>query len=142
MKAITCVAALLLAVSAAAGGKDAKAAPGPAYDRNSETKFLGKVTEVRELGQDHALAGVYLSIKTEKGENVSVYVGPQEFIKLFDVTFSAGEDVEVRASKVKFDGSDLFLAREIRMGQVTLILRDDSGSPNWDWIRPRVPTGL
>lgn len=141
MKAMTWAVALALGCAAFGGGKDPKTSAGPAYDRGSESKFLGKIAEVREVPKGELPGGIYLTVKTEKGDSVNVYVGPREFVKIFDVTFKAGEEVEVLASKVKFEGGDIFLAREIRMGQVTLILRDDTGAPNWEWGKA-FPTGL
>ncbi len=141
MKAMTWAVALALGCAAFGGGKDPKSPAGPAYDRSSETKFIGKIVEVREVPAGQVLAGIHLTVKMEKGENVNVYVGPRAFVKIFDVTFSAGQEVEVLASKVKFEDGEIFLAREIRMGQTTLILRDDNGSPNWEWGRA-FPTGL
>ena len=141
MKTMTIAGSLLLALSAFGGGKDAKSTV-PDYPRATETKFMAKVVESREVGKESVLEGVYLTV-TVKTDTLKVYVGPKDFVKLFGVTFKAGEEIEVTGAKVQFEGSDLILARELRMGHVTLILRDDSGWPNWDYNKPRAfPTGL
>jgi hypothetical protein len=44
-----------------------------------------------------------------------------------------GDEVNLTGSKVKQDGSDLILAREVSKGSDTLVLRDDKGKPVWDW---------
>lgn len=141
MRVMTCVAGLLLACSVFGGNKDPKTDPAPAYNRASESKFFGSIAEVREVGKDHALPGIFLTVAV-KSDKLTVYVGPKEFVKLFDLTFSEGQEVDVLASKVKYEGGEVFLAREIRMGTTTLILRDDSGWPNWDWNKPPIPTGF
>ncbi len=141
MKTITTAAGLLLALSAFGGSKDPKPAT-PEYSRLAETKFIGKVAEVREVGIESALPGIYLTV-TVKTDTVKVYVGPKEFVNLFGVKFSAGEEIEVTGAKAQFEGGELILGKEIVIGRVTLILRDESGWPNWDYNKPRaLPTGL
>jgi hypothetical protein len=141
MKTITTAAGLLLALSAFGGSKDPNPAT-PEYSRTAETKFIGKIAEVREAGKESALPGIYLTVAV-KTDTVKVYVGPKEFIKIFGVTFKAGEEIEVTGAKAQFEGSGVILAKEIAIGRVTLILRDDSGWPNWDYNKPRaLPTGL
>jgi hypothetical protein len=51
------------------------------------------------------------------------------------VGFSKGDEIAVTGSKVKQDGADLVLAREVVKGNVTLVLRDDKGNPVWTWQR-------
>ena len=141
MKTITTAAGLLLALSAFGGGKDPKPAT-PEYSRGAETKFIAKVVEAKEVGKESALPGIYLTV-TVKTDTVKVYVGPKEFVNLFGVTFKAGEEIEITGAKAQFEGGELILAREIAIGRVTLILRDESGWPNWDYNKPRaLPTGL
>jgi len=143
MKTVTTVAGFLLAVSAFAGGSDPKV-PAPAYPLKAETNFIAKVADMREVGKESALAGIYLSVTNKNGETVNVYVGPKEFVKLFDVTFKVGLELEITGAKVKFDGGDVILSREIKFGRITLTLRDEDGWPNWDYNKPRgrITTGL
>ncbi len=139
MKTITTAAGLLLALTAFGGSKDPKAIP--EYSRTAETKFIGKVAEVREVGKESALPGIYLTV-TVKTDTVKVYVGPKEFVNLFGITFKAGQEIEVTGAKAQFEGGELILGKEIVIGAVTLILRDDSGWPNWDYKPRALPTGL
>jgi hypothetical protein len=39
--------------------------------------------------------------------------------------------VQVKGSKIKFNGASTVLAREVRMESNTLYLRDDHGVPYW-----------
>lgn len=130
----------LLAVPGAfAGGKD-PAPAAPAYDTKTEIQFEGSVTKVRQVSSG-ALLGAFLTVKT-KAESIDLYLGPAEFIKLFDMQFKNGDAVEITGSKVKFDGNDLVLAREVKLGKTTLVLRDANGSPNWLWMSKNFPSGL
>jgi hypothetical protein len=54
---------------------------------------------------------------------------------LFYSPFSKGDQIVVTGSKVKQDGADLVLAREVVKGNDTLVLRDDKGNPVWNWQR-------
>jgi len=130
---------LLFVPGVFAGGKD-PAAAGPAYDSKTEIQFQGSVTEVRQVSSG-ALTGTFLTVKS-KSESVDLYLGPPEFIKLFNMQFKDGDAVEVIGSKVKFDGADLVLGREVRLGKTTLVLRDAKGSPNWLWMSKGFPSGL
>lgn len=124
-----------------AGGKD-PAVAAPAYDTKTEIQFEGSVSEVRQVSSG-ALIGTFLTVKT-KAESVDLYLGPVEFIKMFDIQFKNGDAVEVTGSKVKIDGKDLVLGREVRLGngKTTLVLRDAKGSPNWLWMSKSFPSGL
>ena len=51
------------------------------------------------------------------------------------VIFSKGDEIAVTGSKVKQDGADVVLAREVVKGNDTLVLRDDKGNPVWSWRR-------
>ena len=44
-------------------------------------------------------------------------------------TFATGEQIEVTGSRVKFDGSDVLIAREIKQGDKVLTLRNSRGFP-------------
>jgi hypothetical protein len=130
---------LLLGVAGFAGGKD-PGDKGPRYDPAKETTISTTVVEVREVSSEGPLEGIHLDVKM-KGETLEVYVGPADFVKLFGVTFNKGDDIDVTGSKVTVDGGVILLGREIRLGHVTLLLRDKDGKPFWGkW--ERIPTGL
>jgi hypothetical protein len=47
------------------------------------------------------------------------------------MTFSKGDEIALTGSKVKQEGADLILAREVVKGTDTLLLRDEKGRPIW-----------
>jgi hypothetical protein len=51
------------------------------------------------------------------------------------VTFSKGDEIALTGSKIKAEGADLVLAREVIKGNDTVVLRDEKGNPVWDWHR-------
>ena len=85
----------------------------PKYDPHTETKLSGTVEEVARLppkGSEKDI--VHLMVKSGT-EIVDVYLCPKSFLDDMGVTFSKGDEVEVTGSKVKQDGADLVLAREV-----------------------------
>jgi hypothetical protein len=64
-----------------------------------------------------------------------VYLCPESFLADMGVSFSKGDAIALTGSTVKQDGADLILAREVVKGNDTLVLRDDKGSPVWNWKR-------
>ncbi len=134
---------VLSALLLAASGKDpvkgpVKDAPKPAaeprYDTATVIDVPATVEEVREV-KTAPMKGQHLTVKTEK-ETLDVYLGPAEFVKIFEVNFAKGDQIRVIGSRVKVDGADVVLAREVRKGEVSLLLREANGEPNWKYWKP------
>ena len=122
---------------AADTAKDPKA-PGPSYDTATVVDIQAKVAEVREVPKGRPMEGLHLILQSG-GENLDVYVGPAEFVKVFEVTFKQGDQIHVIGSKVEFQGSKVVLAREVSMGTVTILCRDKDGEPLWKYfLKPPV----
>ena len=66
-------------------------------------------------------------------DKVHIYVCPKTFQEEMGISFSKGDQIAVTGSKVKQEGSDVILARELVKGQDTVLFRDDKGSPVWNW---------
>jgi len=104
----------------------------PKYDPATETKMKGVVEELKlpPKGQEKEAA----HLLTKSGDDmIDIYLCPKSFMDDMGVTFSKGDAIAFTGSKVKQDGADLILAREVVKGQDTLVLRDDKGNPVWDW---------
>ena len=122
---------------AADTAKDPKA-PGPSYDTTKVVEIQGKVKAVREDPKGSAMAGLHLTLQAGV-ETLDVYVGPPEFVKVFEVTFKPGDEVRVIGAKVDFEGSKVVLAREVGIGIVTILCRDKDGEPLWKYfLKPPV----
>ena len=132
----------LICGAAQAFGGDTAFAGNPQYNVKTVIDFKGTVEKVRVVPVGEAFAGVHLTIKvTKTGDIQEIFVAPVDFLKFMDVTFHAGmKDVSVTGSKVKFEGNDLVLAREVRIENVVLSLRDEQGFPNWLWLKQSGPT--
>jgi hypothetical protein len=99
------------------------------YDPNTETTVKGTVEKVTEIG-DQGWTGTHLTLRTNE-QTYDVHVGPSAYVAASGFTFLAGDQVEVTGSKVKFDGADAIVAREIKKDGKVLTLRDRQGIPSW-----------
>ncbi len=106
----------------------------PKYDFATETKMTGIVEELRLPPKGQEKDAVHLLIKNGD-DMIDIYLCPKSFMDDMGVTFSKGDAISVTGSKVKQEGADLILAREVGKGQETLVLRDDKGNPVWIWGR-------
>jgi len=104
----------------------------PKYDPATETKMKGVVEELKlpPKGQEKEAAHLMTKIGDDM---IDIYLCPKSFMDDMGVTFSKGDAIAFTGSKVKQDGADLILAREVVKGQDTLVLRDDKGNPVWNW---------
>lgn len=104
----------------------------PKYDLHTETKTKGVVEEVNLLPLGTRKDFTELII-TSGADKVHVYICPKPFQEEMGVSFSKGDEIAVTGSKVKQQGSEVVLAREVVKGTDTLLFRDDKGNPVWDW---------
>lgn len=102
----------------------------PKYDLHSETKLKGVVDELKLPAKSSEI--VHLMVKSGT-EIADVYLCPKSFLEEMGVAFSKGDEIVVTGSKVKQDGADVVLAREVVKGNDSLMLRDDKGDPIWNW---------
>lgn len=102
----------------------------PKYDPATETKVKGAVQELKFVPPTGGKPVGYLVVKSG-ADSVQVFLGPKSFLDDMGASFKAGDEVEVTGSKVKQDGADLVLAREVEKGNDTLTLRFKDGKPAW-----------
>jgi hypothetical protein len=102
----------------------------PKYDPATETTFKGVVEELKIVPPSGAKAVAYLAVKSG-ADSVQVFLCPKKFLDDMGIEFKANDEIEVTGSKVKQDGADLTLAREVVKGGDTLTLRFKDGKPAW-----------
>ena len=104
----------------------------PKYDLATEAKMKGTVEELKlhDKGKDKEAA--HLTLKTTDA-TIDVYLCPKSFLDDMGSTLAKGDEVNLTGSRVKQDGVEVFLARELVKGTDTLVLRDDKGKPVWNW---------
>ena len=75
-------------------------------------------------------SGIHLVLKTDK-ETIAVHLGPEWYIERQDVKLEKGDKIEVKGSRITFDGKPAIIAAECKKGDNVLTLRDSSGVPAW-----------
>ncbi|HZM10909.1 MAG TPA: hypothetical protein VFC15_11940 [Candidatus Limnocylindrales bacterium] len=127
LAAFLALSGLLPASAQKAQGADAGV---PKYDLHTETTVKGTVEEVKLPPKGSEIA--HLMVKNET-ESVDVYLCPKSFLDDMGLTFSKGEEIAVTGSKVKQNGADIVLAREVAKVNDKVTLRDNKGDPVWSW---------
>ena len=102
----------------------------PKYDPATETKLTGVVAELKFLPPTGGKPAAFLVVRDGQ-ETVQVFLCPKSFLDDMGAGFKPSDAVEVTGSKVKRDGADLILAREVVKGDDTLTLRFKDGKPAW-----------
>lgn len=106
----------------------------PKYDRATETTVKGTVEELKLVPPSGGKPVAYLLEKTgpdKDKDTVQIFLCPKKFLDEIGIAFKADDAIQVTGSKVKQDGADLILAREIVMGGETLTFRFQDGKPAW-----------
>ena len=101
----------------------------PKYDPTSETTFKGVVQELKFVPPTGAKPIAYLVLRSPDAGQV--FLCPKKFLDDIGVAFKADDAIEVTGSKIKQDGADLTLAREVVKNGETLTLRFKDGKPAW-----------
>ena len=102
----------------------------PKYDTATEGKFKGVVAELKFVPPTGGKPVAYLMMKSGP-DSVEVFLCPKKFLDDMGVVFKADDEIEITGSKVKQDGGELTLAREVVKGGDTLTLRFKDGKPAW-----------
>jgi hypothetical protein len=102
----------------------------PKYDPATETTFKGVVQELKLVPPSGGRPIVYLVMKSSP-DSAQVFLCPKKFLDDMGIAFKADDEIEVTGSKVKQDGADLTLAREVVKSGETLTLRFKDGKPAW-----------
>ena len=103
----------------------------PKYDPATEAKFKGTVAELKMVPPTGGKPVAYLVMKSGSDSAVQVFLCPKKFLDDMGIVFKADDEIEVTGSKIKQDGADLTLAREVVKGGDTLTLRFKDGKPAW-----------
>jgi hypothetical protein len=125
------VGIVIVGVAAAAYAQGGMRRGGGNYNPATEATLTGTVDEVKNLpSPGRGGGGLHLVLSTSTGP-IDVHVGPASFVSSRNVTFAKGEAVTVVGSKVKIEGQEALIAREIKKGDQVLTLRDAKGFPLW-----------
>ena len=117
-------------------GQTAGCAGCPMYDSKTEMTITGTVQEVKELPGYGRGTGTHLTVKAGN-DLYDVHVGPTWYLTQEKYAFAKGDHLDVIGSKIKYQGADALIARQIKKDGSTLTLRDDQGVPLWSRAKNR-----
>ena len=106
----------------------------PKYDPATETTVKGTVGELKLVPPTGGKPIAYLVTKTgadKQKDTVQIFLCPKSFLDQMGIAFKTDEAIEIKGSKVKQDGANLILAREMVKGGETLTFRFPDGKPAW-----------
>ena len=106
------------------------------YDPKTVEAIRGEVVSVETFTPMGGMSGgMHLMVKTDK-ETVPVHLGPEWYLENQDTKIEPKDTVEIKGSRITFDGKPAIIAAEIKKGEEVLKLRDANGYPAWSgWRR-------
>lgn len=110
---------------------------GRMYDLKTVETISGDVVTIDSITPVKGMCyGIHLTVKTDK-ETISVHLGPGWYIENQDIKITPKDKVEVKGSRIIFEGKPAIIAAEVKKGDEVLKLRDESGFPVWSGWRRR-----
>jgi hypothetical protein len=104
--------------------------PATAETISGVVESVNKITPMKGM-----YSGIHLTLKADK-ETIDVHLGPEWYIERQDMKLERGDKIEVKGSRITFDGKPAIIAAECKKGNSVLVLRDNAGVPAWaGWRR-------
>jgi hypothetical protein len=113
-------------VLAGSAGKSAKAK----YDPATVVTVKGTVLGETRVENGQGRKAVRLVVKVGE-DQVSVHLGPDEWVDRQKVRFAKGDEVTVKGSRFTYADKFGVIAQSVARGGETLVLRNESGKPLW-----------
>ncbi len=106
------------------------------YDFKKIETLDGEVISVDTYTSRRGVSqGVHLLVNTGK-EKIEVHLAPSWYLEDRDFEIAPEEKIAITGSRINVDGEQAIIARQIKKGNETLILRDENGFPMWrGWRR-------
>jgi hypothetical protein len=132
---VALITAGALAASVARGqpgpGRGAGRGAGPGlYNPATVETVSGVVQRVEQVKGGGRGYGIHLLLKTDK-EEIAVHLGPGWYVEKQPLKIAAQDQIEVRGSRITYDGKPAIVAAEVKKGDQVLKLRDPAGIPVW-----------
>lgn len=119
------------------GGWGAGTPYGRVYDPATVETVRGVVASVERFTPAKNMSyGLHAMVKTER-ETISVHLGPGWYLENQDTLVAAGDAVEIRGSRITYEGRPAIVAATVTRGEEVLTLRDGRGIPVWSGWRRR-----
>ncbi len=118
------------------GGWGAGGAYQRMYNPATVESVTGEVVSIDRVTPMKGMSyGIHVMVKTGK-ETIPVHLGPAWYVERLDTKIEKGDAVEVKGSRITYNGKPAIIASEVKKGNAVLKLRDESGFPAWaGWRR-------
>jgi hypothetical protein len=105
------------------------------YNPQTATTVTGQVEKLEDLpsmggGSGMGMQHRGVTLKTDKG-SLMVHLGPGWYLDEKKFAVKAGDTMEATGSQVTLNNQPALIAREVKVKDATLKLRDDQGLPVW-----------
>jgi DNA/RNA endonuclease YhcR with UshA esterase domain len=101
------------------------------YSAGNEITAAGTVEDVQEfycpVTDDR---GTHVMLKTDRG-TILVHVAIARFLREHQFAIRPGERLQVTGAKIRYQGKEGMIAREIIRGDEIFTVRDTAGKPLW-----------
>jgi hypothetical protein len=109
---------------------------GRLYDPKTVENLAGEIIGVVKFTPAGGMSrGVHITLRTDQGVTLPVHLGPELYVDQQTVSLQKGDKVQVRGSRITFQGKPAIIAAEVTKGGETLHLRDANGIPAWAGAR-------
>jgi hypothetical protein len=107
------------------------------YDPSTVVAVSGVVESVERIAPRKGMnPAISLVVKTDK-ETLTIHLGPEWYIGRLDTKIEKGDKLEIKGSRVTLEGKPIIIAQELKKGENSLVLRDNTGIPVWAGWRRR-----
>ncbi len=112
-------------------GREQKSAFNKMYNPKTVETIKGEVVSIDKITPMKGMSyGINLMVKTDK-ETISIHVGPAWYFDKQNFVIKAKDKIEIRGSRITFDGKPAIIAAELKEGNEVIKLRDKNGYPVW-----------
>jgi hypothetical protein len=117
------------------GGWSADSQYGKMFDPKTVETLTGEIVKIEKISPVKGMStGLHVMLKTDK-ETISVHLGPEWYFENQDVNLSINDKVEIKGSRITFQGNPAIIAAELKKGEEVLKIRDENGYPAWSGWR-------
>lgn len=101
------------------------------YNAVTVETIKGEVVSVDKTAPMKGMSyGIHLMLKTNK-ETVSIHLGPAWYFDKQNYVIKAKDKIEIRGSRITYNGKPAVIAAEVKKGSEVIKLRDENGYPVW-----------
>lgn len=124
----------------APGRQDAPAIPGVPRRQSERAEAKGSMPVGIETVSGEVIDVYPVTTKQEKGlhlllrtedQTIDIHLGPARYLDAKDFRVERGSVLAVKGDRIPTDGLPAMVAFEVKQGDRTLILRDETGAPLW-----------